>query len=291
MIRLNRRIIKYSKMMNSNVYKDVLSVLKGKDKEIQLLIANKTLHTEDSYKFKAVFENKKNKLGNKPGQCIKIYSKDVNGNNIGKYFTPISDSNTEGYCEFIIKVYNKKSENSKEGYFSSSLEQYEIGDYISISGPYGNIIYKGNDSFEFLNENITRKFECITFIAGGGAIIPFYQMITAIVNDQSSKCKINVFCASRKEKTIILKNELNSLNLSDRMSLDFILSQDDDKGKYSKGYIDKQYISKNFEPPKKEHFILFYGPPNMTKSIEANLLELEYEKENFCLFNSKYMDQ
>lgn len=273
-------------MLHTTLDKSPQVVLQGPAKQITLKVAAKNPATHDSFHLKLAFENPSTILGNQIGQCVKIYSKDMNGKEIGKYFAPVSPVDQQGFVDFLIRVYQPLTKESYEGYFSRSLSELKVGDQVNVDGPHGGIVYKGAGQLEFVKLGLTRSFKNISFIAGGAAIFPFYQMIRAIAKDPQSDCVANVLYASKTEKDIMLREELESLQGSTKCKMDLILSQPDTEWHSSKGYINHGYLNKNLVDASNDHFVFFYGPPRMSKDIAESLNKLGHSLENIFLFNT-----
>jgi nitrate reductase (NAD(P)H) len=85
----------------------------------------------------------------------------------------------------LVKVYFKNVHPNfpEGGLMSQYLYEMEIGQSISLRGPFGKLKYLGDGNFEKLIKFKPRTVESINakhlvFLAGGSGITPFYQVRT-----------------------------------------------------------------------------------------------------------------
>lgn len=175
-----------------------------------------------------------------------------NGEEIIKYYTPISDPNKKGTIDFLIKKYEK-------GKMTPHIFGLKKDDILHFRGP----ITKWN-----LKQN---EFKEVFLIAGGTGITPIYQLIKKIVTDPSEKTKVYLIFSNKTENDILLKNELDSLmeKNKERFKVTYFLSKESKTSLGNTGYINKDFLKKVLPLPSSDMKIFVCGPPSMVKAISG----------------------
>ena len=111
----------------------------------------------------------------KPGQCAMLC---VPGVSEGMFSITSSPTNTE-YQEFSIK---------RCGMLTDHLHSLEVGDQITVRGPYGNnfpvdTVLKGKD---------------LVFIAGGIGLAPLRSVINYVIDNRADYGKVDIVYGDRK---------------------------------------------------------------------------------------------
>jgi nitrate reductase (NAD(P)H) len=201
---------------------------------------------------------------------------------VARKYTPTSEVNQKGYCEFIIKVYhaNEHPKFPHGGLMTQYLEKMEIGKYLKIEGPKGKLNYKGCGNFY-----ISKKYEIkkrIGMIAGGSGITPMFQIIQAVVKNKD-KVRLFLLFGNKSESDILIREELEQLqeDYSDRFTLAYIIDKAEhpDTWKHETGYITKEILEKHMPKANDDTIILTCGPPvmnNLVKQFLPNHLVHEF---------------
>ena len=147
--------------------------------------------------------------------------------------------------------------------FDTIVKGLKKGDEVKMEGPFGNFIIGDNKE--------------PVFIAGGVGITPFMSMLKDN-SENKIKRKITLIYASKTEKDIIFKKDIDSIK-GVWLKIIYVLSEEDTHGKYEFGRINKEILVKyvgNFEGKK------FYicGPEGMKNAVSQTLKELGIKKEN-----------
>lgn len=198
-------------------------------------------------------------LGLPTGQHIALRAI-IDGKSVARSYTPVSNNSDLGRVELLIKVYDK-------GLMTKHLERMEIGDQIDIRGPKGAMQYVPN---QYAKE--------IGMIAGGTGITPMYQLIRAICEDESDKTKISLLYANNTEADILLREELDGFvkAFPEKLSVQYVLSQADDKWKGLKGFVTADMIKQFLPPAGDSTKMLLCGPPPMIAAMSKNLVSLGF---------------
>lgn len=91
------------------------------------------------------------------GQHLSVMA-EIDGKEVFRSYTPISQSVDRGYLDLVVKSY-------PNGTLSKYFAEMELGDELSFRGPKGNFVYKPNMCRE------------IGMIAGGTGITPMLQVV------------------------------------------------------------------------------------------------------------------
>ncbi|KAL4571512.1 hypothetical protein LXL04_018272 [Taraxacum kok-saghyz] len=167
-------------------------------------------------------------------------------------YTPISDPDSKGYFDLMIKVY-------PEGNMSQHFAKLEPGDVVEVKGPVEKVGYTPN----------MKKH--IGMIAGGSGITPMLQVIEAILKNPDDNTKVSLVYANVSPDDILLKKRLDMLAATHPNLKVFYTV--DNPSKYwvgGTGFISKDMALKGLPAPSDDTLILVCGPPGMMKHIAGD---------------------
>jgi cytochrome-b5 reductase len=262
--------------------KKVIITLKDPDAKYSFTLAHKENVSHDTRLFRFQLPSTKHVLGLPVGQHIYLTAH-INDELVKRPYTPTTSDDNQGYFDLVIKIY-------PNGKMTQYLDKLTIGQTIEVSGPSGNLIYKGNGSFDVRSRKpepyITRRVRQLGLIAGGTGITPMYQILNEILKEQTSivpgervDIKIWLLFANQTEQDILLRDVLEQLaaSNSDRFKLWYTVDREPEGWKYSKGFISEAMLSEHMPPPSDETLICICGPPPMIKfACLPNLDKLGY---------------
>ncbi|THW88544.1 ferredoxin reductase-like protein [Aureobasidium pullulans] len=166
-------------------------------------------------------------------------------------YTPVSDENTVGYLDFIVKKY-------PGGPMSEHLHNMQPGQRLDMKGPIPKYPWEEN------------KHDHIALIAGGTGITPMYQLARAIFNNPNDKTKVTLVFGNVSEEDVLLKREWEDLEnkYPNRMRAFYTLNNPPEDWPGPKGMITTDLLKTVLPDPKKENIKVFVcGPPGMYKAI------------------------
>ncbi|OAF69635.1 hypothetical protein A3Q56_02615 [Intoshia linei] len=173
----------------------------------------------NTYKFNFKLPSANETLGFIIGSFVILHGKS-DGEEFKKSYTPVSDQNLKGQCEFVIKIYRDNQE-GPGGLMTQYLESLHIGDSVDMRGPMGLIRYFALDdtkcrftifsSYQFKSFYEVDASE-ICMIAGGTGITPMYQLIQH--NIKNNNIKMRLMFGNNSDIDTILFNELEKYRLS-----------------------------------------------------------------------------
>ncbi|ODQ81390.1 hypothetical protein BABINDRAFT_166070 [Babjeviella inositovora NRRL Y-12698] len=198
-------------------------------------------------------------LGLPIGQHISIGA-EINGKEIVRSYTPLSNDSEKGYFDLLIKVY-------PQGNITKHVDNLKIGECIKVRGPKGFFQYTPNMVKEF------------GMVAGGTGITPMYQIITAITNNPEDKTKVTLLYGNVTENDILLRAELDKLSAEHpNFTVYHVLNTPPEGWEGGVGFITPEILKEKLPKAAAETTLLLCGPPPMTSAIKRATVDLGFEK-------------
>lgn len=188
-----------------------------------------------------------------PGQCAML---SIPG--VGEALFSITSSPTEDYLDFSIK---------KCGCVTTWLHQMEVGQHITIRGPYGN-------GFPVDDELAGKD---LLFIAGGIGLAPLHSVINYCRHYRDSYGKIDIVYGSRSKQDLVDFPEIMDEWCKEEgihVHLTIDNAQPDWDGHV--GFVPNFVKELGFDTSKT---VLMCGPPVMIKFTLAGLMDLGFKRE------------
>jgi NAD(P)H-flavin reductase len=211
------------------------------------------IDTPDVKTFRVLTPEGKKAFEHIPGQCAML---SIPGVGEGMFSITSSPTNQE-YMEFSIK---------KCGCLTSWLHQMEVGQQITIRGPYGNgfpveSAFKGQD---------------LLFIAGGIGLAPLRSVINYVRDNRDSYGKIDIVYGSRsKEDLVDFQEILEEWCKDEGISVHLTIDNPQDNWDGHVGFVPNYVKELGFSTDKTA---IICGPPIMIKFTLAGLQELGFDK-------------
>lgn len=189
-----------------------------------------------------------------PGQCAMISFPGVGE---AMFSVASSPTNTE-YMEFSIK---------RCGRLTDWLHQIDVGQQITIRGPYGNA-FPVDTAF---------KGEDLLFIAGGIGLAPLRSVINYVRHYREDYGHIDIVYGSRTKEDLVGYDEITN-EWSNEDDIDVYLTIDCEEEGWDGhvGFVPDYVRELDFENDKTA---IICGPPIMIKYTLAGLVELGFNKE------------
>ena len=211
------------------------------------------IDTPDVKTFRVVGLDGKKVFDHMPGQCAML---SIPGVGEAMFSITSSPTNTE-YMEFSIK---------KCGCLTSWLHAMDVGQQITIRGPYGR-------HFPVENE---LKGKNLLFVAGGIGLAPLRSVINYVRDNRKDYGKIMIVYGSRSKEDLVDYHEILDEWMADEgveVKLTIDRPQDDWDGHV--GFV-PNYV-KELEPDL-DYNVLMCGPSIMIKFTLAGLKELGFKE-------------
>ena len=190
----------------------------------------------------------------KPGQCAML---SIPG--VGEAMFSITSSPTlKEYQEFSIK---------KCGCVTDWLHQMDIGQQITIRGPYGR-------PFPVDDELLGKD---LLFIAGGVGLAPLHSVINYVLDNRKNYGKVDIVYGSRSKDDLLDLPEIQSswMNPDSDMNVYLTIDRPQDSWDGHVGFVPTYVKELDFTADKT---VLVCGPPIMIKFVLQALTELGFEK-------------
>ncbi|KAF5945810.1 hypothetical protein HYC85_016038 [Camellia sinensis] len=167
-------------------------------------------------------------------------------------YTPISDPDSKGYFDLLIKVY-------PDGKMSQHFASLKPGDVVEVKGPIEKLRYSPN----------MKKH--IGMIAGGTGITPMLQVIEAILKNPEDNTQVSLLYANVSPDDILLKQKLDVLAASHpNLKIFYTVDKPSNNWNGGTGYISKDMAIKGLPGPSDDTLILVCGPPGMMNHISGD---------------------
>ena len=189
-----------------------------------------------------------------PGQCAMVC---VPGVSEGMFSITSSPTNRE-YQEFSIK---------KCGMLTDMLHSLQVGDQITVRGPYGN---------HFPVED-TLKGKDLLFIAGGIGLAPLRSVINYVLDNRADYGKVDIVYGSRSADDLVQLREIQEYWMQQpdvhvHLTIDRPQEGWDGHVGFVPNFV-KELVFSN------DKTALLCGPPIMIKFVLQGLQELGFSKE------------
>ncbi len=186
-----------------------------------------------------------------PGQCAML---SIPGVGQAMFSITSSPTNTE-YMEFSIK---------KCGCLTDWLHQMEVGQQITIRGPYGNGFPVETDL----------KGKDLLFVAGGIGLAPLRSVINYVRDNRQNYGKVQIVYGSRSMDDLVdYKEIIDEWMTDDGVEVNLTIDREQEGWDGHVGFV-PNYV-KELNPDVKKT-VLVCGPPIMIKFTLAGLKELGF---------------
>ncbi len=187
-----------------------------------------------------------------PGQCAML---SIPG--VGEALFSITSSPTQTeYLEFSIK---------KCGCLTDWLHRMEVGQYITIRGPYGNGFPVESDL----------KNKDLLFIAGGIGLAPLRSVINYVRDNRANYGSVQIIYGSRSKDDLVDYAEIiNEWQNDENVEVNLTIDREQEGWDGHVGFV-PNYV-KELNPDTKKT-VLMCGPPIMIKFTLAGLKELGFK--------------
>ena len=218
------------------------------------VITDVRLDTPDIKTFRVVTPDGKKAFDHMPGQCAML---SIPGVGEAMFSITSSPTNTE-YMEFSIK---------KCGCVTEWLHQAEVGQQITIRGPYGKAFPVDT---EFAGKNLL-------FIAGGVALAPLRSVINYVRHYKDRYGKIDIVYGARSKEDLLQYKEIMEEWVHDEgVTVHLTIDREQPEWDGHVGFVPNYVKELGFDTDKT---VILCGPPIMIKFTLAGLTELGFEKK------------
>ena len=218
------------------------------------VITDIRIDTPDIKTFRVVSPEGKKLFEHRPGQCAMV---SIPGVGEAMFSITSSPTNTE-YMEFSIK---------KCGCLTTWLHQAEVGQNVTVRGPYGNPfpvddVFVGKD---------------LLFVAGGVGLAPLRSVINYCRHYRDRYGKIDIVYGSRSKDDLLDYQEIiNEWSTDSGVNVHLTIDREQEGWDGHVGFVPTYVKELGFEPNKTA---VLCGPPIMIKFTLQGLSELGFNRE------------
>ena len=218
------------------------------------VITDIRIDTPDVKTFRVVTPDGQKPFIHKPGQCAML---SIPGVGEAMFSITSSPTNTE-FMEFSIK---------KCGCLTDWLHQAEVGQQITVRGPYGNA-FPVDD--EFAGKDLL-------FIAGGIGLAPLRSVINYVRHYRDRYGKIDIVYGSRSKADLVDYQEIiNEWMTDDGVDVHLTIDREEEGWDGHVGFVPNYVKELAFDTNK---VAIICGPPIMIKFSLEGLASLGFTKE------------
>lgn len=212
------------------------------------------MDTPDVKTFRVVTQDGKKAFEHMPGQCAML---SIPGVGEAMFSITSSPTNTE-FMEFSIK---------KCGCLTDWLHQMEVGQMITIRGPYGNPFPVDTEL----------KGKNLIFIAGGIGLAPLRSVINYCRDKRDDYGDIDIVYGSRSADDLVDYQEIiDEWEKTDGVNVHLTIDREQEGWDGHVGFVPNYVKELNLNV---DSTVLICGPPIMIKFTLAGLQELGFKKE------------
>lgn len=266
--------------------------LQDPNTKYQVKLIKKIEISHDTRRFVFALPSNDHILGLPVGQHIYVITT-IDGKLVVRPYTPVTSDDVKGHMDLVIKVYfkNVHPKFPEGGKMSQYLNDLEIGDFITIRGPSGKLVYDGRGKFTITMDKKSmpkkKSVRKLGMIAGGTGITPMLQVITQCLTDPEDQTRLWLLYANQTEADILVRDELEELavNYPERFKIWYTLDRPNENWKYSTGFIDQEMVQSYLPSPSSDSFVVMCGPPPMIKfACAPNLTKVGFQDDQFFAF-------
>ncbi len=209
--------------------------------------------TPDVKTFRVLTRDGKKPFEHRPGQCAMV---SIPGVSEAMFSITSSPTNKE-FMEFSIK---------KCGCLTTLLHSIEVGQEVTVRGPYGNPFpvdteFKGKD---------------MLFIAGGIGLAPLRSVINYIRDNRDNYGKVDIVYGSRSMEDLVDFEEIKTEWMNEKdFNVHLTIDRAQDEWDGHVGFVPSYVEELSFDTNKTA---VLCGPPIMIKFTLASLLKLGFNK-------------
>ncbi|MBR6650251.1 MAG: FAD/NAD(P)-binding protein [Clostridia bacterium] len=218
------------------------------------IITGITQETPDVKTFKVNAPEGDKLFEHMPGQCAMVCIPGVSE----AMFSITSSPTNKEFQEFSIK---------KCGTLTDQLHSLEVGDEITVRGPYGN-------NFPVDTE---LKGKNLLFIAGGIGLAPLRSVINYVLDNRDDYGTVDILYGSRSMDDLVKLEEIQNVWMNTPgVNVHLTIDREQEGWDGHVGFVPAYLKELEFDTNKT---VLLCGPPIMIKFVLQGLLELGFSKE------------
>lgn len=254
-----------------------------------------TLHSKrtvswDTRVLRFKLEHEDQTLGLPVGQHLFIRLRDpATREAIIRSYTPVSPPTQRRYMDVLVKVYFDSVER-KGGKMSQALDSIPVGHAVDFKGPIGKFEYLGQGHYAVNGDE--RTVDTFVLVCAGSGITPIYQVLRAVVEDETDGTRCIVMNGNRKLEDILCKAELDVFAKDPlrRCTVNYALTQAPEDWQCERGRRGRidgamiQELASAEAHGQGKTMALICGPEAFEKSVHQALLDVGFSDDELLFF-------
>ncbi|KAK3390465.1 hypothetical protein B0H63DRAFT_538702 [Podospora didyma] len=250
------------------------------------ILTEKTRVSSDTKIFTFTLDHEAQTIGLPVGQHLMMRVRDPGSQMaIIRAYTPISEGTDAGKLRVLVKIYYDTPK-IKGGKMTQALDSLPMGQFVEFKGPIGKFEYLGKGLCTVNAKE--RRVRRLIMVCAGSGITPIFQVLRAVMTDESDPTSCVVIDGNRVQEDILCKPELDAMaaRCKDKCRLLYTLSRPDASWKGLKGRMDKALFEREVgaPPASNDTMVLICGPEPMEKAVHQVFTSLGWKDENILFF-------
>lgn len=244
------------------------TTLQGPTVRLELPLSQRTQVTHNTLVLRFALPSPQHRLGLPCGHHVRL-STEIDGENVARPYTPVSDDTDIGFVDILVKVYyaNTHPDYPEGGRLSQYLNTLPLGAKMTFTGPTGKFHYQGRGVFSRLSTPGFARH--LSMVAGGTGITPLYAVMRAVLRDPGDATTMSLIFANLTEEDILLRAELELLAAlhPERLKLYFVLASPPEGWTQGRSMVTTELMAERLFPPGPETLGLMCGPSGLMEQV------------------------
>lgn len=190
----------------------------------------------------------------------------IDGEDVIRYYNPISSKLEGGYLDLLIKSY---SNGIVSKYFASLVP----GSIVEFKGPVGKFNYVSN------------SYKTLSIIAGGSGITPVLQILNEVITVPEDFTKVHLIYANDTENDILLKEELDEMaEIYPNFKVHYVVRYPKQDWEGETGVITKDQMNRYLPPYSDDNRLIICGPEPMERLVLDHAKQLGWKHDGSASF-------
>lgn len=252
------------------------------------ILSKKTKISSDTKVFSFTLEHADQIAGLPVGQHLMMRLRDpVTREAIIRAYTPISEGTERGQLHVLVKIYYDTPGGQPGGKMTQALDAIPVGHFVDFKGPIGKFEYLGKGLCSISGKHRTVKR--FVMICAGSGITPIFQVLRAVLKDETDPTTCLVLDGNRVEEDILCRAELDAMTAAagpDKCRLVYSLTKPGPEWMGLKGRMDGAFFEREVGRcgGGGDELVLVCGPEPLEKGVRASLASLGWKEDDLLFF-------
>ena len=190
----------------------------------------------------------------------------IDGEQVVRYYNPISSKIEAGYLDLLVKSY-------PNGVVSKYFASLQTGMTVDFKGPMGIFNYVPN------------SYKTLSIVCGGSGITPVLQILNEVITVPEDFTKIYVIYANDTEKDILLKEELDEMaEKYPNFEIHYVVRHPKQNWDGESGLITMDQMNRYLPPYSEDNRLIICGPEPMERLVLEHATQLGWKQDGSASF-------